>query len=103
VDDPVRGRLHAKLGTTGKRQNGSFMVASTVMVWLEEFGAMEISLSPGRLMGAFNAGVAVTHGAAEGFALGGRSTSWLTMRWGRVHRPVTCGYGLRHTGPDTRH
>ena len=31
---------------------------SSEWVWSEESGAMEISLSPGRLMGAFNAGVA---------------------------------------------
>lgn len=31
---------------------------STEWVWSEESGAMEISLSPGRLMGAFNAGLA---------------------------------------------
>jgi hypothetical protein len=31
---------------------------STEWVWSEESGAMEISLGPGRLMGAFNAGVA---------------------------------------------
>jgi hypothetical protein len=31
---------------------------SSKWVWSEESGAMEISLSPGRLMGAFNAGVA---------------------------------------------
>jgi len=29
-----------------------------VWVWSEESGAMEISLSPGSLMGAFNAGIA---------------------------------------------
>ena len=31
---------------------------SSEWVWSEDSGAMEISLSPGRLMGAFNAGVA---------------------------------------------
>jgi hypothetical protein len=31
---------------------------SSVWVWSEESGALEISPSPGRLMGAFNAGVA---------------------------------------------
>ena len=31
---------------------------SSEWVWSEESGAMEISLSPGRLMGAFNAGIA---------------------------------------------
>ena len=31
---------------------------SSEWVWSEESGAMEVSLSPGRLMGAFNAGVA---------------------------------------------
>ena len=31
---------------------------STEWVWSEESGALEISLSPGRLMGAFNAGLA---------------------------------------------
>ena len=31
---------------------------SSEWVWSEESGAVEISLSPGRLMGAFNAGVA---------------------------------------------
>jgi hypothetical protein len=31
---------------------------STEWVWSEESGAMEVSLSPGRLMGAFNAGLA---------------------------------------------
>jgi hypothetical protein len=32
---------------------------STQWVWTEESGAFEVSLSPGRLMGAFNAGIAV--------------------------------------------
>jgi hypothetical protein len=31
---------------------------SSEWVWSEESGAMEVSLSPGRLMGAWNAGVA---------------------------------------------
>lgn len=31
---------------------------STQWVWSEESGAFEVSLSPGRLMGAFNAGIA---------------------------------------------
>jgi hypothetical protein len=31
---------------------------SSEWVWSEESGALEVSLSPGRLMGAFNAGIA---------------------------------------------
>ena len=59
-------------------------------VWSEESGAMEISLSPGRLMGAFNAGVA--DGAWDGLPTpmlsNPRVRFWFTERGWRA-------YGLR--------
>ena len=63
---------------------------SSEWVWSEESGALEVSLSPGRLMGAFNAGVA--DGAWGDLPMPGLSNPrvrfWFTERGWRA-------YGLR--------
>ena len=71
---------------------------SSEWVWSEDSSALEISLSPGRLMGAFNAGVADEAWGDLPMPMlsDPRVRFWFTERGWR-------GYGLRVVPPHLQH